>query len=235
MSEILISKNNLKVLEDAKVVGFGEESICYYMSDEKNIIKVYRENKKPQEIKYVSKESPYIAFPKDIYKDLDTKEILAITMPFLPGEKLENGFPNDVNLNNLEMAYNVLCQELEKFGDIYMVDMCLDNILYDTLTNSFYLIDTGRWHDLPDVSGLNRARIDLNLSAALTNNLSWLKDYPNLLEENPKLHSFYINSRDARYTPFLEYLNLIKSFVLEKYGIIAENLSDLELKNIKKT
>ena len=236
MSEIKISKSDLKVFEDTKIMGTGEEAICYFFpASDDTVIKIYHSNKRPLKVNYTEQKSSYIAFPKDIYKDKETEEILAITMPFLPGEKLEQGFSRDINIIKLQEAYSILHQELDKYCDIYMVDMCLDNILYDELTNRFYLIDTGRWHNLPDVSSLNQARIDLNLANALTKTLTWLKDYPNLQAENPRLYSFYINSRDGRYSPFLEYLQQVQSFVFEKFGVNAETLGDLEAKSVKKS
>ena len=157
-------------------------------------------------------------------------------MSYLPGEKIFNGFPRELEISNLKEAYNVLSQEIQKFSDIYMVDLCLDNILFDLESNRFYIIDTGRWHELPDVSALNQARIDINLSSALYNSgLSWLKDYPNLKEENPKLYDFFITSKDVRYCPFLEFLDTLILELETKYSQEVKTIGDLIPKTFKKS
>ena len=71
--------------------------------------------------------------------------IIANTMSFLPGEKITDGFPEHIEISKIKEAYNRLLEEIKKFPNIYMSDLCLDNILYDENTNSFYIIDTKQW------------------------------------------------------------------------------------------
>ena len=103
-------------------------------------------------------------------------------------------------------------------------------------SNCFYIIDTGRWYKLPDVSALNQARIDINLSSALYNSgLSWLKDYLNLKEENPKLYDFFITSKDVRYCPFLEFLDTLILELETKFNQEVKTIGDLIPKTYKKS
>lgn len=230
---------NRKILEEIKKeepMGVGEESNCYFLKGSSDIIKIYFQHKRLSDIKFDDKKSLYIAFPKDVLVDEETNEIVANTMSYLPGEKIFNGFPRELEISNLKEAYNVLSQEIQKFSDIYMVDLCLDNILFDLGSNRFYIIDTGRWHELPDVSALNQARIDINLSSALYNSgLSWLKDYPNLKEENPKLYDFFITSKDVRYCPFLEFLDTLILELETKFNQEVKTIGDLIPKTFKKS
>lgn len=233
MDNIYISKKDLDVFSKAKLLGSGKEGKCYFNIDN-DLIKIYHNDKHPASVNYVGYNSIYISFPKKVYCDKETKEVLAITLPFFQGNKLVDGLSLDISIANLLEAREVLAKELVKFPNIYMEDLCLDNILYNEETNRFYLIDTGLWYDLPNSAVLNQTTIDLNLSFALTKIVSWLSEYPNLYQENPKLHYFYHSSRHSKYVNFLEYLKMLEDFVYKQTGVYPETLGNLSLKNNKK-
>ena len=236
MATKIINKKMLEIIQKEEPMGIGEESNCYFLKGTSDIIKIYFQPKRLNNIKFADKKSLYIAFPKDILVDVETNAVVANTMSYFPGEKIINGFPTDLEVAKLKEAYTILQEEIRQFSDIYMVDLCLDNILYDLKSNCFYIIDTGRWYKLPDVSALNQARIDINLSSALYNSgLSWLKDYPNLKEENPKLYDFFITSKDVRYCPFLEFLDTLILELETKYSQEVKTIGDLIPKTFKKS
>ena len=185
MTKILSSLENLESMK-GKALGKGREGECFQIRETPYVLKIYDEKERPKEVKFDDLNSLYIAFPKDTYIDKDNN-IIGISMPFVPGCKFDNGFPLNLEITKLKEAYNILLKEIEKFPDIYMYDMCLDNILYDENTNRFYLIDINLWKELKDSFGLNYARLDLNLSHALYKNVSWLKEYE-FLKDNKELY-----------------------------------------------
>ena len=196
------------------------------MNNSSLILKIYREDKRPYELNCLGNDSPFIAFPKDIYID-SNNNIIASTMSYLPGEKLSNGFPKDIEVSKIKEAYNRLFQELQKYPNIYMSDLCLDNILYDENTNSFYIIDTRQWKEWNDSFGLNYARLDQNLSAALYENLSWLDEY-DFWKENTEFASNYRSSKNADFIYFIKYLDgaiELTSKYFDKEIVTFEDLS----------
>lgn len=236
MARKIIDKRVLEEYKKMNSIGFGKEGFCYLIPGTNDVIKIYHEEIVMDNIKFDDKNSEYIAFPKDILIDQETNVIVANTMSFLPGIFLKDGFPSELEISKLKEAYSILCQELEKFGNVYMKDICLDNIFFDIKSNRFYLIDTSRWHELPDVSILNRIRIDTNLSSTLCeNSLSWLKDYQDLREENPKLYDLYISAKDTRYCPFLEFLDAIVLEIETKFNQEVITIGDLTRNVYKKS
>ena len=235
MSKKIIDKEQIKKFQENREIGSGLEGVCYKLPDTGDILKIYHDDKRPLNVNFDDQKSDYISFPKDVLLDSVSNEIIGITMPFMPGEQIINGFPEELEITKLEEAYAVLLQELEKNCDIYMVDICLDNILFDISSNIFYLIDTVRWNYLPDVAALNRAKIDRNLSTALClGNLSWLKNYENL-KDNRELFDLYSVSINERYCPFLKLLNLVKKVLVEDLGQEVVYISDLTPKSYKKS
>ena len=203
MRKIISTIDNLEHLK-GQYLGEGREGICYKMIDPSLVLKIYKEEQRPENLIIREQESPYIAFPKDIFVDSNGK-ILASTMPFMAGEKLENGFLEELEISKLKEAYNVILLELQKFSDIYMSDLCLDNIFYSELTNRFYLIDTTLWKQWDDSIGLNIARMNQNLSHALYKNIAWLEDY-DFWKDNEKFRYDFRESKNEGFVSFLELL-----------------------------
>ena len=127
-----------------------------------------------------------------------------------------------------------MLEEIKKFPNIYMSDLCLDNILYDENTNSFYIIDTKQWKNWDDSFGLNYARLDQNLSAALYENISWLSEY-DFWKENQEFSSNYRRSKEADFIYFLKYLDEAIELISNYFDKEIVTFGDLSPKMKKKS
>ena len=232
MSKIVTSLEELDKIK-GKELGEGREGICYYLNNSSLILKIYKEDKRPRELNGSNNISSYIAFPKDIFTD-SNGNIIANTMSFLPGKKITDGFPEHIEISKIKEAYNRLLEEIKKFPNIYMSDLCLDNILYDENTNSFYIIDTKQWKNWDDSFGLNYARLDQNLSAALYENISWLSEY-DFWKENQEFSSNYRRSKEADFIYFLKYLDEAIELISNYFDKEIVTFGDLSPKMKKKS
>ena len=231
-------KKRISSLEDiehlkGEYLGEGREGICYKMIDSNLVLKIYKEGQRPEELIIREQESPYIAFPKDIFVDFDGK-ILASTMPFMLGKKLENGFLEGLEISKLKEAYNVILLEIQKYSDIYMSDLCLDNIFYSELTNRFYLIDTTLWKQWDDSVGLNIARINQNLSHALYKNIAWLEDY-DFWKDNKNFRYNFKESKNEGFVSFIELLEEAIEQISNYFEKEIITIGDLKPKMKKKS
>ena len=225
--------NSLEDLEKIKgeYIGEGREGRCYFLKDSSIVLKIYKDEEKPKELVGSNMKSSNIAFPIDIYVDLQDN-IIGSTMPFMIGEHLENGFPENVEISKIKEAYTKLLSELQKFPNIYMSDLCLDNILYNEDTNSFYIIDTTLWKQCDDSFGLNYARLDQNLSHALYKNISWLNEY-DFWKDDLDFASDFRRSKNEDLIYFLKFLDKVIEVVSKYFAKEIVTFGDLS-SNIKK-
>ena len=225
MLKAINSKEELNYLMGEKI-GDGREGICYRNND--IVLKVYNES--PKELLFMGELSPYFAFPIDIYVDKDNN-ILAHTMKYISGIKLDNGFPEYLEISKLIEAYNIFLEEITKYPDIYMSDLCLDNIIYNETMNRFYLIDTTLWKNWNDSLGLNIARLNQNMAHALYKNISWLEEY-NVINNNFKRN--YIEAKKEGFVNFMDFLYQTIDAISKYYNKEIETIGDFSNKTQKK-
>ena len=146
MGVISLTYKQMDEIRKNKPFGKGKEGSCYYHKNGKDVIKLYHSFFKQNQLYFDNLEDSNIAFPKDIIFYDKTQLIIGYTMPYLKGIDIVNGFPLDLNINQLKYAYIKLKDLIKKYKEIYMDDLCLDNILYNNIENRFNLIDTSRWY-----------------------------------------------------------------------------------------
>ena len=226
MIKIINSKEDLNILKGENI-GTGREGTCYRNND--IVLKIYSES--PKDLLFMGSESPYFAFPVDIYKD-NNDNILAHTMKYIDGIKIDNGFPEHLEINKLIEAYNVFLNEISKYPNIYMSDLCLDNIFYNEYTNRFYLIDTTLWKDWSDSLGLNIARLNQNLSHALYLNISWIAEY-DFWKNNNDFKRNFIESKNEGFVNFIDFLNQTIEVLSKFFDKEIISIGDLREKSKK--
>ena len=232
MIKVIDSIEELKYL-CKNIVGEGKEGICYSMNNSPLLLKIYKDNKRPKELNGANYNSNYIAFPKDIIKDKEGN-IIASTMPYVPGIKIVEGFSENIEIVKLKEAYHKILEEIKKYPNIYMQDLCLDNILYDEGTNSFYIIDTRQWKAWDDSFGLNYARLDQNLSASLYENIKWLNDF-DFWKSNIDFANNFRRSKKADFIYFLKYLDQSIEIIGNYFNKEIVTFGDLSPKLKKKS
>ena len=130
---------NYKQMEDIRkgiCIGSGKEGRCFLI-DSKTVLKLYHSFFRNIKLYFDNYVDSNIAFPKDLIYYDDTDLLAGYTMPYLYGNNILSGFKNDLNINELKYAYIKLKDLIKKYNDIYMDDLCLENIIYDGRTSNF--------------------------------------------------------------------------------------------------
>lgn len=224
MIKIIDSVAELDKLK-GELIGSGREAICYKIPNTFEVIKIYNVDERPKKLLFMDYSSKYIAFPKDIYKDKNGN-IIAHTMNYIEGEKCEFGFPESMDIITLKEAFQILVEEISKFPNIYMSDLCLDNIVYNSYDKRFYIIDTTLWKQWNDSLGLNISRLNQNLAHALYQNISWLKEY-NFWKENSEFRYQFIQSKNEGFLYFIGFLNQAIQEISNYFGKDITTIQDL--------
>ena len=145
MGRVLVNHDDLDKLSKGQLVAApGREGRCYFLTNNKEIVKIYHYLDSKRKVYFDDLNSPNISFPKDIliYHDY----IVGYTMDYLNGQKLMTGFPKRLELEKLKQMYIEIKNIISEFDYIYMNDMCLANILIDLRYMRFNLIDTSIWY-----------------------------------------------------------------------------------------
>ena len=228
MIKVINSKDELDLLKMV-YIGEGREGISYRNND--IVIKIYKEY--PKRLLFMGEESLYLTFPIDIYNDCNGN-ILAHTMKYVNGIKIDSGFPKHIKIDKLIEAYEVFIEEISRYPNIYMRDLCLDNILYNELNNRFYLIDTTLWENLDDSLGLNIARLNQNLAHALYQTISWIEEY-DFWNNNVEFKRNFYGSKNVEFINFITFLNQTIEVISKYYSKKIVTVEDLSSEMKKKT
>ena len=159
MGAIRVDYKQMEEIRKNKPIGIGKEGSCYHLEDD-IVIKLYNGFFRNNKLYFDNLNDEKIAFPIDILFYENTELMVGYTMPYLYGNNLVNGFPLDLKLKTLKYAFIELKTLISKYKDIYMDDMCLDNIFYNDLRSYFSLIDTSRWY--PRNDGYKESINDIN-------------------------------------------------------------------------
>lgn len=239
MAIIRVNYKEIEALRYGVLVGYGKEGRCYFQEDDNLLVKLFHYFIKDRQIYFSYLKDARISFPVDILKYEDTESVVGYTLPFLQGESLKDGFKMDTSLEKLKESFLELKELINKYKDIYMNDICLDNIFYDYDKNQFNLIDTSRWY--PKVNGYreNLSNINWIFIAGLTESLD-LKH--NRLSEDEffnKLYKIYYQYKleIIKKNNKMKYQDMnIDGLFLDILNNLIENgsrLSDHEVKTIK--
>lgn len=228
MGLILVENKDLEKCKEGQIIGRGLEAVCYLNGDV--VTKIFHHPQK--QVLFSELNSELISFPKDIFVG-DDSLVYAYTMPFFHGSKIKNGVPSRLELKKLKEAYIKLRLELEKFDNICMYDLTLDNILLDLENNKLSIIDTSQWEIKNHSFSKNEKKLDKTLVVSLCQgNLDWLNFY---MDKSPKLFNLYRLYKLGYDMPFLEFLECITEEITTKYSKNIETIGDLVPKMTKRS
>ena len=226
MSKVLVDLKRIEEIKRLDSIGRGKEGSCYLAPHE--IIKIYHMLDNKRKIYFDDLNSENISFPKDIYIYENINLIAGYTMDYLSGGKILNGFKCDLEIDKLKQMYIDIRNTIINYKDIYMDDLCLENILLDYKNNKINLIDTSKWYPKDNSSEKNIMWLDRCLVyVLLSKNLEWLIEYANKSNELFNLYRFY---KLGYHINFLEILDAIKYDVEQKSNCKVKTINDLIIK-----
>ena len=222
MAHILINNQELENIRKSKYISSGDEGCCYYYKG--LIYKIYHELSSSRNIYFNLEITNNIAFPKDILMSLEDRKIIGYTMNLLCGKNLQNGFLEELSLENLKKAYQNIRNEIEKFSYIDMNNISLTNILFDYEKNSFNLIDTSLWTKEQYItSNINVERFNSMLIKALSITLDWNRYFLNSEPILFDLYGMYLSGQSY----FIEFLTEIEELNSEIKGKKVLKIKDI--------
>lgn len=122
---------------------FGTEGFCYIDND--LIYKIYF-SYLDREFDFSIFKSPYISFPINYLYDRNFKEtdkVVGEIMPYFDKKDISKSISNDVLLSDIKKHSVSIIEEIKKFPNIQMNDLCWVNLLYNE--EGFSIIDTTSW------------------------------------------------------------------------------------------
>ena len=244
MGVIRVNYHDIEKIRQGFCLGRGKEGSCYFQSKYNCIFKIYHSFFRQNKLYFDNLTDDRISFPKDILLYGDTDLIIGYTMPYLRGVDLVNGFPWKLDLNLLKNAYVELKNLILKYKDIYMDDMCLDNIFYDDRKASFSLIDTSRWYPKDNCYKENLSEINWVLITSLLVNMDVRNNsisndklfselyriyYQYSLETTKKINGMKYNNINLD-GMFIKFLDLVEEQTSELKGYKVKKIEDLMVK-----
>ena len=221
-------KNNDKSLS-------GSTGSCIVHGDK--IIKMYYT---PQSIYNIVDLSGYnserISFPLKYLKR--RKYYYGEIMPYFQIDNVLNALEYNGNIDKLIYNYQQIVEEIKKFSNLLMVDLCYLNILYDE-DKGFYLIDVTEWQD--DVDSLYGKSLfennvdDLNESLFYciwkivfnkTDDPLWIKYI-----FGERVYDAFIESLQVK-CDFLKFMDIFREDTLKRYNLMLNNIEDMK-KSVK--
>lgn len=136
---------------------FGSQGFC----DVENG-KIYKIYFNPKILKYdFSKfESKRIAFPYEYLYDVQQEscdKVIGEVMPYYNYKSIAWSIDDSIVVDKLKNHFSEMINEIKKYFQIRMIDLCTPNILYDK-ENGFILIDTTPW----TISDNGKTNVDIN-------------------------------------------------------------------------
>lgn len=236
MGVIRVNYREIEEIRFGYCLGSGKEGRCYFYEEDNCIVKLYHCMLRHGQLYFDDLYDSKIAFPRDILFYENTDLIAGYTMPYLRGKSLNNGFFSDMSFDELKLAYLELKKLIEKYKNIYMDDLCLDNIFYDKAKKSFSLIDTSRWYPKKDGYKENINDINWVFIACLILNLD-IKN--NIIFEDRTVIELYSMYYHYGLQSIRKYHNFtfdridISELFLQFLKVVVEKTSENEGKNIK--
>lgn len=211
--KVLVDYENMLNLfnEDKDLYGF--QGFCLIKGN--FIQKIYFERRKLN-CDLSEYQSPKIAFPIDYlydYKRASENEVVGEWMPYYPKKSIVESVDENVYIDTLIKNYIDLIDEVRKFPEINMCDLCSPNILYDA--TGFSLIDTTRWKidDEQNFVNYNKSKIDFSLAEQIIGSVFGLNAYV--------LMNYQFSRNLRRYGKLgLRLLEHLESYLDEEYHIV---------------
>ena len=203
MSRVLVDINDLDKLRRLEFLQRGKEGSCYFLNKDE-IIKLYHIMETRRKIYFDNLESDVISFPKDIYIYKGTDLITGYTMNYLRGEPFVSGFSKKLLLSDLKKAIIDMKDEISKYPNIYMEDMCLVNLLFDYMLKKIKLIDTSMWYLREDSLEDNIKKFNMIMMTSLCRSIDWINTYLRKDRELHELYRMHIYGNDSLPIEFLE-------------------------------
>ena len=224
MSHIHISKEEIERIKSLKAVNGknGDYGKCYFLN-KKTLFKLFYPPGCEEELHFVGRKSDYISFPINTYYD-DKMNIVGYTIKYFPGRNLWFGFrPND-EIEKLKSAYFKAIDVIKKHPDVLMKDLICYNMMYDSTTNAFYLIDTDKWIVGEDTYFTNAYKFDKQIMFIFTTLFLRWRDYS--LNEIKSLRDIY-----KEYVYDVKRLGIFPDFLTEVSKLVSERKEE-EVKTI---
>lgn len=245
MNTVLVDRRIVEELRYGYVVGSGKEGRCYLPEDSNEIVKIFHIWLGERKLYFSDRKEIQIAYPKEIWIDKESGSIVGYLMPYLGGNKISYGFLKELFLSELRQAYINIRLTILKQKNVYMNDLCLDNMLYDYKLKRINLIDTSRWY--PKYNGHYDSVNEFNcqMMYALFRSMNWesfpLKEdkvikelYSLLLLYEDYFEKKHIGKKNLEevFIPslFSEFLTRLEKIVSEYKGEKIEKVKDLVLK-----
>lgn len=245
MGRVLVDRDTVEEMKKAPLIGSGKEGQCYFTNDPDVIVKIFYYYDKYRQVHFDNRYHEQIAYPIDILIDKESKLITGYTMPYLKGQKFENGFPKYMKIEDLKNAYYDMRDIIMDLGSIYTNDNCLENMFYDVKEKCINLIDTSRWYNT--LFGYVHSVCDFNFF--MTHALFQVYDYNNSEIKKTKrikeLYKFYdeylyyerqYSLRHANYesvkhltTLFEDLLEEIETLMSEYKGEKVKTIGDISI------
>lgn len=226
MGHVLVELKTLKNQKN-KLGKEGREGICYILPNNK-VIKLFHGLDKDRKILFDNLYNSQIAFPIDILYDNQSNLIAGYTMEYLQGECMLDGLRKDIDIQDLKSAYLKIRIIMLKYKNIYMDDLCLENILYDYKNNNINIIDTSSWYEKQDGFIDNIENFNWQLMTALlySININYVQLKQNKeINEILKMYENHIHDISM----FLEFLNNLEKYVSENNGQKVKTIKDMSL------
>ncbi|MBR3660429.1 MAG: hypothetical protein IKN63_00805 [Bacilli bacterium] len=216
-----------KIRKKDKLGKPGKEGVCYLLPDNK-VIKLFHGLEKKKKVYFDCLSNPQIAFPIDVLYDRESKLTAGYTMNYLQGESLLDGFKEDISIQEIKNAYLNMRLILLKYKDIYMDDLCLENLLYDYENKKINIIDTSRWFKENDAFVENIENFNWQMMTAIL--YSFRVNYTKLKQNkelNEILKQYENHIHDI--SMFLNFINVLERYVSEERQEKVKTIRDLKI------
>ena len=223
----LVDKNDISKIKLGSYIGKGKEGFCYLSQDKSQVTKLFYGINKDKKIYFDNIVNSQIAFPKEILYDKESQKMIGYTMPYLNGDRLLDGFDSSMQLRDLKNAYLQIRLIILKLKDVYMDDLCLENMLYDNNSKLINIIDTSRWYQEYDGQFESIKILNWQLMCALL--LTIRAEYTRLKQNkrlNELLKMYENDEKDI--SMFINFLNELELDVSEYQGKKIKQISELK-------
>ena len=224
---VLVTEREIEELRYGRKVGNGKEGICYFSEDDNKVVKIFHDWHSVYSLLTDKIKHSQIAYPIDILYDKEDN-LRGYTMYFLGGQKFKNGFPDNLNLEELKSLYRNLKDIILSMKDIYMDDNCLDNMLLDQNLQRINLIDTSRWYEKVDGHLESVNEFNWQMINALLENIDWKHFKLNQDKQLFELHMVYEYLENIP-SLFIDFLNELEIKVSEERQEKVKTIKDLKI------
>lgn len=221
----LVEISDLENIKKMKYLGKGKEGCCYLNERQNIVIKLFNGLDINQKIYFDDKTNSQISFPIDILYDKKTNIIKGYTMNYLNGKNLLNGFRGDLEIKDLKKAYIKMRLIMLYLKDIYMDDLCLENMLFDYNLKKINLIDTSRWYIKYDGQIDNIKELNWQMMSALFRSKVFELS---MIQQNKTINEMIRMFENDQYdvSLFLNFLNELEKYISEYKGSKVKTLND---------